>query len=154
MLYFGCRYCGSENVQDFGFIRCYNCQRDWPHEVVLVLLPGQIIKRTIINGPGFHYGVYLGYGIVFHSTLDNGAHSTSLREFRQGKDVWACCGPARSEAELRQMWDRARMKQGAQWTAGDNCEDIASYVHGGMATSPTRNLLLLGAGVLLAMQAR
>jgi hypothetical protein len=146
MLYFGCPFCGSENIYEFHPIRvCNYCQRTWSAREIPDFLPGQIIVRTMIGAPGFHHGLYLGCsGAVFHSTIGVGAHFADLWDFAQGRTVWARCEAARSAADLSNMWERARMKEGTAWTIGENCEDVAFYVRDGMGNSPTRNLLLGG----------
>lgn len=146
MRYFGCPFCGSENVYEFQPLRvCNYCQRQWSQTHIPDFLPGQIIVRGMIGAPGLHHGAYLGCsGTVFHSTPDRGAHFSDLEDFAQRRSVWARCGAASSARHVAEMWERARMKVGTSWTAGDNCEDVASYVRDGIAISPTRNLVVDG----------
>lgn len=146
MRYFGCPFCGSENIYEFHPLRlCNYCQRHWSQGDLPFFLPGQILVRAMIGAPGFHYGVYLGCsGTVFHSTPDRGAHFSDLEDFARCRTVWAYGEAASCASDVAEIWERARMKEGTSWTAGENCEDVAFYVRAGIANSPTRNFLVGG----------
>lgn len=147
MRYFCCPFCGSDNIYEFSPLRvCNNCQASWPKRELPDFLPGQIVVRTMIGAPGLHRGVYLGCGeVVFHSTPEFGAHFGHFSEFAQGKPVWADSEAANSAEDVLTMWDRARMKEGTPWSAGENCEDIAFYVRNGLSNSPTRSFVMTAA---------
>lgn len=150
MPYFGCPYCGGENVH--GFVRvlvCTDCHMQSSTQNRPIILPGQIVSRPMKRVPNLlHQGILLDHWTVFHSTPDLHAHFGNLAEFAEGMPVRIEGPPAQSAEKLRRMWETARMLEGRLWSPSENCEDITFHVRDGQSRSPTRSFFVGGSVVL------
>ena len=115
------------------------------------LRPGQIIARPKIMGPGSHWGTYLGEEQVFHNTPEHGAHLGTIDEFEAGLHIWPVAEPASGPEEVSEIISRAWRAEGTPYSLVDsNCQDTATEVRYGSPRSPTRDLVVLVIGGVVA----
>lgn len=122
------------------------------------LLEMRVLVRRKLNGIGWHWGLQLPDGLVFHTTAEDGVHLTTLEQFAAGMAVLVTRNiPVGDQADtLRRVeWELANRRRYA--LLGNNCEDLINRVTGeepndGQVQTVFR-YFVVGAGLAVAVAA-